>query len=317
MSKEHSAEKGCKTCQNHATFSPKLGKLNIKHHISPNLPGRLAAAELEVVSDVFPEGHTQSIMTSWGATFGKDRYGNYGFEVCMAPASRDKLDEEAAGFESGFRDDGVYVNQECGGHVHTDARDFCIDDICKLLQVYRYFEPALFKMLPAWRRKTGQCLPLGDYYMDYGLDQVKGLESALEFKAKLDEGINKHRIRGTPRGNWHERHCALNVSSWFTLGTVEFRMPPGLIRQRDISGFADVYAAIMNYAKDTKFFKIRLKEMLEAKPPTIADSITELNQVIERYIPSALPWVKNQQQHASRLWTQIDGKRLIDVKSDL
>lgn len=317
MSKEHSAEKGCKICQNHPSFSPKLGKLNIKHHISPNLGGRLAAAELEVVSDMFPEGHTQEIMTSWGAVFGKDHYGKYGFEVCMAPASRDVLDDQAAGFEQGFRDDGVYVTEQCGGHVHTDARDFCINDICKLLQIYRHLEPALFKMLPAWRRKIGQCQRLDDYYMDFGLDQVKGEKSALAFKAKLDVEINKHRGRNILRGNWHERHCALNVSSWFSLGTVEFRMPPGLIRKVDISGFADVFTAIMNYAKDTKFFKIKLKGMLEPKQPTIADSVSALNQILELYIPSVLPWAKYQQQHASRLWTQIDGKRLTDIKVDL
>lgn len=316
MAKTHDPLAGCETCQNHKIFRPKLGRLKIKNH--PVGAARLAAAELEVVWDGLEDGRprvvcapeTDTVMTRWGATKGHDGYGAYGFEACMAPAAGDKFADEAADFESAFREDGVYVDEQCGGHIHTDARDFCIDDVCKLLQVYRYLEPALFKMLPAWRRKIGQCSPLSDYYMDFGLEKVKGTKSAVEFKATLDAGAASHRNGRGQRGNWHERHVALNVAAWFQHGTVEWRIPPGLVLKRDIAGWQGIFTAIMDASKRLRFFKI--KPLVVSKIPTIAESFAKLCELIPKeYHEFAI----QKRDHASANWRLIDRKKLRDVNA--
>lgn len=304
---------GCTVCQT-GPLKPQLKKLTIKHHLS-KAGGRLSAAELEVVWDGTPlrervvppvnfSPAVDPIVLKWGATAGKDRYGPHGFEACMAPASDELFMNEADDFESAFKTDQCYLTEQCGGHIHADARDFCIDDICKLLQLYRYLEPGLFKMLPAWRRGLGQCERLADYYMDYGLSSVKGITTATAFKEKLDAGNNHHRGGRGLRGNWHERHCALNVSSLFQHGTVELRIPPGLLRSVDITGWASVFRAIMDQAKSTRFYRLKLREITATKQPAVADSLAELNLILSKKAPAALEWAKDQQEHASRNWLQ-------------
>lgn len=315
MNKNHSATKGCPDCKGDA-LSPKLGKLTVKHHIS-TLGGTLCASELEVISDRAYNGNfpvsTQNIAGKWGASRGHDRYGLYGFELCMAPSSMDLFEEQAADIESAFKTDEVYVDKQCGGHIHVDARSLCIDDICKLLQIYRYIEPALFKMIPAWRRSGDACPMLKNYYMDYHLDQVKGLESAKKFKADLETGVGQHRFNRGFRGNWAERHCGLNVCSMFQHGTVEFRLPPGLLRKADITGWQKVCSSIVNYAQQLKFYRLRLRNILVPKLPTIAESVEELNFIINKMDSSVLHWAQEQQKHATQNWNKIEKRKLVDL----
>lgn len=325
MNKNHKSIKGCPDCQSHESFSPLLQPLKLKHHLDPS-SSRLVSTELEVVWDgICLDGRkglidgfapsTAGIVQRWNGTRGRDRYGDYGFEACTAPASGSLFTNQAWDFEAGFAVDGIYVTEQCGGHNHVDARDFCVDDMSKLLQIYRYIEPALYKMLPAWRRDIGQVTKLRDYYMDFGLDKVKGLKSALEFKETLDSYHGgSHRGRNQLRGGYHERHCGLNLASWFTLGTFEFRLPPGLVRKEDIIGWASLFNVLMDHAKGTKFLKIRAAGLLGTKQPTIAESVAHLNTIIERLSPETLPWVKQQQQHSSKIWSAIHKKKLQDIK---
>lgn len=309
MNKKHTVN-GCSICQQ-GTLSPRLGPLGVRNH--PEAQSRLCSAELEIIAnnphiDIFtPE--VQKAAIKWGANDGHDHYGNYGFEVCMAPAGGEKFKEQALDFENAFKLDEVTVNAQCGGHVHIDARDFCIDDMCKLIMIYRYIEPGLYKMLPIYRRDLGQCMKLGDYYMDHGLDQVTGLKSAEKFKFNLDEGHGNHRGRG-PCGLWHERHVGLNVSAWFQHGSVEWRHPPGLIKSIDICGWARLFTVIMEYAKQSKFIRIRARGLLPKVQPTIPAALEELNMMIEKLDPQLLDWAKQQQLHATQLWNAVRDRAL-------
>src|SRR5688572_9172998 len=127
MLKKHDAQKGCEICQNHHRFRPHLGKLQIKNHPAPE-GGRLAAAELEVSWDGKVNGvqvaarrrelgpASKKAAEKWGGKKGHDGYGPYGFELCMAPASGSKFSAEADQFVEAFKEDEVYVDEECGGH---------------------------------------------------------------------------------------------------------------------------------------------------------------------------------------------------------
>lgn len=309
-------------------MAPRLGPVRVPHH-EGRVPGavkttRLAAIELEVVwdglrpgtrrdhrpatyADLSPEAAKAA--EKWQATIGRDRYGAFGYELNMAPAGGSVFVRQAKDYERAFTTDGVYLTDQCGGHVHTDARDFCIDDMCKLLQMYWHVEPALYAMIPSYRMKevSGRAMPcnkVGDYYMDYGLHVVKGLESAKKFKADLESSG-----RGYP-----DRHCGLNLHAWFKHGTVEWRMPPAMLRADEMVAWARLFTRLMNAAKEARFFRLR-PLITRGKQPTVVEATEVLSNFLECRLCD--DFIRQQQESRDKLWKLIKNKKLADLNGDV
>lgn len=313
---------GCDDCS--SPLRPRLGAPTVPVH-EGKLAGllettRLVSIELEVVwdgpaagskrthrptayADLSPEVATQA--KKWKATVGRDRYGPMGYELNMAPAGGKKFAAQAEDYQEAFIQDGIYVTDQCGGHVHTDARDMCIDDICKLLKVYYLVEPALYAMIPSYRTSrvggvNPPCGKVADYYMDFGLNKVKGLESAQEFKQRLEED---------GRNQWMERHCGLNLRSLFKHGTVEFRFPPAMLKAEDMVSWARLLTRLVDYAKSTKF--LRLHKLMPASSLTAATSRELLGTFAGS--PANMAFIKEQTANATKLWKAMQGKKLADI----
>jgi hypothetical protein len=307
-------------------MAPMLGPVKVPHH-EGKVPGalkstRLAAIELEVVWDGLVPGSRRGhrparysdlspaaakAAEKWEATIGRDRYGAYGYELNMAPAGGSVFVRQAKDYEKAFALDGVYLTDQCGGHVHTDARDFCIDDVCKLLQIYWHVEPAIYAMIPSYRTRevSGRAMPcnkVGDYYMDFGLDKVKGLESAKTFKSKIERG----------GGGYMDRHCGLNLNAWFKHGTIEWRMPPAMLRAGEMVAWVRLFTRLMNAAKDARFF--RLKGLLVEKP-TVAAATEKLSEFLDCRLCDE--FIQQQQTSRDILWKLIRNKKLADLNGDV
>ena len=191
-----------------------------------------------------------------GTGIGRDRPGPCGFEICTMPASGTKAVNQFDDWETAFESDDVYVTDECGAHVHTDARDFCMEELAKLMMSYRAFQPALYRMIPSERRRDrnegGPCARI----VYEPLLVKKLIEANTTGKIQtflrarhLGEGSIDKVVAPNPFVN--DRHVGCNVALSFNLHrTVEWRIPPGVTLASDMIGWARMFAKIMDWVKD-------------------------------------------------------------------
>jgi hypothetical protein len=145
------------------------------------------------------------------------------------------------------------VDDSCGLHVHVGAQDFGPYELRRLMQLYRMVERDIYeRMIPAYRGKPSPVN--GKYYAkpyDMGAGWWQGLWS-VQTVSELREYIWQWVFRGCPtvpkqnkeggvqyigipalrRGKYQipSRYYGLNIHSWFTRGTVEWRHYPGTLR---------------------------------------------------------------------------------------
>ncbi len=233
----------------------KLGQVQSKRFVS---------IELEVSADTVSWHYIGSpavlkVNEKWGSTVQGDGNGDGGFEVNTAPASGDKFDELAKDYEKAFKaSPTVKITTSCGGHVHSNARDFCYMDIRRLLLVYWLVEPAIYKLLPSHRLEGRWCQKLHRMYLEMGIWNAHTPEDMREilYKGMFREKDSSRSFKGlkyyvqrTKGGGKISRYYGLNLGSWFVRGTIEFRQPPGMILASEMIGWARFFNKLMWFAK--------------------------------------------------------------------
>ena len=249
---------------------------------------RFIACELEV-SDVLagPMGDDSPIyltMRKWKGDIVDDGSidGNRSFEINTAPASGDSFIKQIEEICESLKKNAAEVNDTCGFHVHIDARDFNFFDIRKLIMLYSKIEDSLFAMVPEERRKSTYCFPCGQKYL---LDLSSAIAPKDNNKKILknvygDENTDTEELR---RNKYHAaRYNALNIHSWFYRGTIECRLAPGTVKEKDIIFWSLLWANILDFCyemteKEINDLTISGEEILEQIAPT----------------PEIAKWIKN------------------------
>lgn len=114
---------------------------------------------------------------------------------------------------------GAKVNKSCGFHVHWDCRDATGSHLKNILGFYAKFEPVIDLLVPPSRRTNTYC---GTTRRNGGLDWINSLNSptARGVACQFSGGDN-------PRNS--TRYCKVNLNSYLTYGTVEFRQFQGTL----------------------------------------------------------------------------------------
>jgi hypothetical protein len=126
---------------------------------------------------------------------------------------------------------GASVNITCGLHVHHDARDFRTETFKNLIKIYRRFEPTIDELVAPSRRENTNtyCQTLARINMEEILK-----------KNTLQQIIPLY-------GN---RYRKLNLHSFATHGTVEFRQHQGTIDADKIINWIKLTQAMVQRAVD-------------------------------------------------------------------
>ncbi len=114
---------------------------------------------------------------------------------------------------------GADVNKTCGLHIHHDAGDFNTDSFKNLVKIYVRFEPAIDTLFPRSRRANNN-----DYCRS-----MRHIDPAI-----IERQNDVHGIRYALN---QCRYYKLNLESYVTHGTVEFRQHSGTVEYEKIANW--------------------------------------------------------------------------------
>lgn len=238
----------------------------------------------------------------WGAGVVKDGTVPYGAEICTAPASGDRFLTQIKELSSLHTKTGSVTNIRTGMHVHVDARDFYYTDLVNLIHLYACLEPALFAMLPPWRRINRFCTPCesqltaiaasGNKFIAAIRDPetaqytktVKAAASvwkpsiALQIAAKLYKTKTLKSVKKIHKShdNQHIRYMALNLHSWVYRRTIEFRHFQGSTKEEDMVLWPQLMGAILDTAKRLPINAKRGQPCISRLPKNPVDCLLEI-----------------------------------------
>lgn len=218
-----------------------------------------------------PTFDINELVESWGAELVSDvSLPRMGFEINTAPANGDwfiRQTEEILGTLAKFEASCTNTResdkriQPCGMHVHVDARDFKYFDLQRFLLLYGFVEPALFAMLPGYRRSSHYAIACGNAYTQMVHDgRPLNPKDRIAFVKKYSARPEKYFLlnevyhtRIPRRGNKRDcpqetRYRALNLHQWFYRGTMEFRHMYGTVNPNEAIPWAMLMGSLLDYA---------------------------------------------------------------------
>ncbi len=292
----------CSSCSN-CCFCDFIGFISNKHKFHTakqtekaiNKSDRFIAAELEIagIKKPFINANVRPLVQTinkWSCSTVQD--GSLplcGFEITTSPANGDKFIKQIKEITTHLNNLDAMITDDCGFHLHIDARDYNFYDIAKLIKVYAVIEPIFFGMVPVKRTKSKYCLPCGDVYK-------KALESngsnylgtKLQVIQNTYKDYNSNESRKTKYNN--ARYNALNLHSWFYRGTIEFRLMPGTIDANMITMWGILWANILDWV--LKASNEDVDELVKLKGGIVFRKLTEdkdlmwfVNTLLDRYAP--------------------------------
>lgn len=238
---------------------------------------RLMSVETEILAVDKPESFPSFNLTMRDLHCGVVHEGTVpnGFEINSNPASGDLFQQEILGITNSLNDLKGLTNIRCGTHVHVDARDFYYVDLVNLIYLYHKIEPALFAMLPPWRRISRFAVPCREQLMKIANNGQKIVQTlrdpdlanyypstiGLQYKRKssiavrIAENLYQSRSLCAQKfihknsTNQRLRYMALNLHSWVYRRTLEFRHWAGSTNKHELLCWAQICAAILDAAK--------------------------------------------------------------------
>jgi len=130
---------------------------------------------------------------------------------------------------------GARVNRSCGFHVHHDARDFKVQNLRNVVQLYAAYESEIDKMMPASRRGN-----------------ANGFLRSLKQHACLE--TSAHGIVASQNVSYRTdaRYTKVNVNAFTQHGTVEFRQHSGTVDAEKVIAWVILTQRMMERCKGTR-----------------------------------------------------------------
>ena len=162
---------------------------------------------------------------------------------------------------------GCTVNRTCGLHVHVGVSDWQVSQFKNLAKRYMKFETAIDTFMPRSRRSSQN---------SYCQSNAKYLANEIRYRSQFDTcdlagmftKINKARTAKDvstaiqPRGH-SGRYVKLNLHSFWTHGTVEFRHHSGTICGDKIDNWVRVCLAMTHLADSKRSIKAKSGDQID------------------------------------------------------
>lgn len=175
-----------------------------------------------------------------------------GFEICTFPANGDAFLDQITDVTSILNSQRAHVNNSCGMHIHVDASDYTEKDICNFMKVYCLIENAIFSTLPLSRRNNHYCKKITLQKDTLNFLFTKGVKSSTAATLTAYDGntYSRNQIAELKRCKKPaSRYKAVNLSSWFYQGTIEFRMFSGTTCPQKIITWCSFWANLLSLVK--------------------------------------------------------------------
>lgn len=212
-----------------------------------------------------------TVVDGWRAQIVQDvSLPRFGFEINTAPANGDKFVQQIQSIcdvinKFGATCGNVYDGRKrifcCGAHVHVDARDLRYFDLRRFLLFYELIEPALYEMLPGYRRASHFAQRCGKRL---GLAIRANQPIPPEAKKKSPDPLKLTLITdiyGTNQkvpDRTDKRACldvtryrSVNLHQYYYRGTLEFRHMYGTTDSRELLGWAMLVGTIVDFSTKT------------------------------------------------------------------
>jgi hypothetical protein len=186
--------------------------------------------------------------------------------------------KQAGGLVKAMKLAGCEINEQCGVHVHVDARDFLWRDIVRLCKVWSIIEPVMFAIGGQQRVTSSWCKPMGDRFAkaikrfevsSFGknFDKTLNVEDFLlgEIWDGQDPSVAKRIMRGGVSKKSGGRYKAINLLPWIAGAgnchrtgheprhdsTIEFRLHRelGTLDGNRLTGWMKLVTRIVDWTK--------------------------------------------------------------------
>lgn len=250
----------CEYCEN-CCSCPDEGWISPKKNAWHGKTGRYMGVEIEV--DSGDKNAVTKTIQKWGAGLVQDgSLSDEGFEITTAPARGHEFLDQIKEITNDLAVADAKITRSCGLHVHVDARDLKFYEIRKILNYYAAIEPALYAILPKWRRNSKYCVPNGKRFAGIQLNKHKKLRH--DVHKVCYQTTNMQELPDRKKHKYDDaRYFGFNLHSWFYRGTIEFRHFGGSIECRKITNWARLCCAIIEYsafAKDSDIDNLNYDE---------------------------------------------------------
>lgn len=182
------------------------------------------------------EGYNHTTRNYWKIVSDSSITGAQGFEL-VSPVLRGL--EGLADLERAcraLRYCGAQVNHSCGLHVHFGARDLQIEHLRQVVRNYLVLEPTLDSLMPSTRRGNANT---------YCQGLLRGRTQA-EAERQLLAATTAQQL--ATAANNGSRYHKVNLQSFFTHGTVEFRQHSGSTDFEKISMWVKLLHNLIDYS---------------------------------------------------------------------
>jgi hypothetical protein len=206
----------------------------------------------------------------WGAQLQLD--GSCGWEMCTSPASGKHLSEQVREMGELITKLGIVANENCGVHVHVDARDLDLTHLRNLAYLYGKLEPIMYAVGGQQRAMGRWCRPNGAAMLEAAVsekDWHKKLFTAIYCNKNASEGTyyrpqlgsidaekwTEHSLIASTGKKGGNRYVGMNMSPWMAGKvrktkdtTVEFRIHKNCLDVVHLLNWARFCAKLMDFA---------------------------------------------------------------------
>lgn len=140
------------------------------------------------------------------------------------------------------------VDRRCGLHVWVEVRDFDWRDMRRLLALWARFEPYYFSLLPTSRYRNAHggenqyCRPMRRAEWTGPISPTwNGYKQAIE--AQSESAFR------TAAQNVATKYQALNISTWWRTGRIEFRLHSGTVDYDKVKNWTKLLLALVGRVK--------------------------------------------------------------------
>jgi hypothetical protein len=221
---------------------------------------RLLSAEIEVCGIATHWSTVERVVKAWNGSIVSDGSLPYGgFEINTHPASGKYWETQIREICGALKVAKAYVTPDAGCHIHVDCRDFNYTKLALFMRILAHVEGAMYCMIPFDRRSNSTCVPCGWRYVQ-SIDRVRKYMD--KFNERQQEvayrqallsvlyGFYKksdvESVRKTKRHT--KRYRSINLHSWVHRGTVEVRIPQGMVYPENIINWGLMLERLANLA---------------------------------------------------------------------
>lgn len=177
-----------------------------------------------------------------------------GFEICTFPANGDAFINQITSITEAINNQRPIISSNCGLHIHVDATDYTAKDVTNFMKLYCLIEHAIFSTLPPSRKDNRYCAKITEDKNNLNFLFTKGVKSSHVAMRTAYDCIpnNKSNLEYLKRCKKPDsRYKAVNLSSWFYQGTIEFRMFSGTTSAEKIITWCNFWSNLLTLVKTT------------------------------------------------------------------